>query len=58
MNNNIRSEFSEKVLTLTPNYKNHFDDLLHKKLYESLTQTTNTEINELYYIIKEICNEQ
>lgn len=58
MNYNIRSEFSEKVLTMTPHYKNPFDDLLHKELYVSLIQTTNTEMIELQYTIKEICNEQ
>jgi hypothetical protein len=58
MNYNIRSQFLEKVLTITPNYKNPFDDLLHKELYLSLIQTTNTEMIELQYAIKEICNEQ
>lgn len=58
MNYNIRSQFLEKVLTITPNYKNPFDDLLHKELYLSLIQTTNTEMIELQYAIKEICDEQ
>lgn len=58
MNYNIRSQFLEKVLTITPNYKNPLDDLLHKELYLTLIQTTNTEIIELQYAIKEICDEQ
>jgi hypothetical protein len=58
MNYNIRSQFLEEVLTITPNYKNPFDDLLHKELYLTLIQTTNTEMIELQYTIKEICDEQ
>ena len=58
MNNNTRLQFLEKVLTLTPTIDNPFDLLLFQELHVSMNQTTNREMNEIYFAITRITHEQ
>jgi len=58
MNNNTRLQFLEKLPFFTPTIDNPFDLLLFQELHVSMNQTTNKEMNELCFAIKQVINEQ